>query len=74
MEIAWDCRSGIPGAKPSCPAAEVVNAAAKGPVLCELLQELQDCMLPHLALEESMTAPERMKGLFSEAEMRQLHP
>ena len=59
---------------PLCPGAEVINAAAKGRTLCELLQELQDCMLPHLALEESMTAPERMKGLFSAAEMRQLHP
>lgn len=57
-----------------CTDTEVVDAAAKGRILCELLQELQDCMLPHLALEESMTTPERMKGLFSEAEMRQLHP
>ena len=59
---------------PLCLDAEVVDARAKGQMLCELLQELQDCMLPHLALEEAMTAPDRMKGLFSEAEMRQLHP
>ena len=72
-----DCRGLLlwrTSADPSVPRAEVINAAAKGRILCELLQELQDCMLPHLELEESMTSPERMKGLFSEAEMRQLHP
>lgn len=75
LEIAWDSScSGAQVLNSLCPGAEVVDAAAKGRILCELLQELQDCMLPHLALEESMTAPERMKGLFSEAEMRQLHP
>ncbi|TPX70251.1 hypothetical protein SpCBS45565_g01897 [Spizellomyces sp. 'palustris'] len=36
----------------------------------KLLKELRDLVFPHMQLEEDLTAPEKMKSLFSPEEMR----